>query len=754
MATPTISNNTPGLGDISWAAFNIQYQGVAYSLDAGSTSERWTWWRFATGLLESGPVLPLDLTDDDLVVFANREGIGVRIQATSWIDGDLLVDGSVTTRALSADAITTELLLANEALVQGILRAGDVVARAVATEGLSIGTHSWNEDTGFTIPGVVYFPPTNAAEAMLWAKLIARSLTIENFFKLMGRTNEISTGASLVLANGVTAPTEPPQIEPYWELVTTLATTGAVDLRGLVWESATSTWLTLRLIDAASCKLERYSQEGALLNTVTIPNDGKSGVTRNSTTGRIYVASAPYETTSNGGSKFKLQSVATDFTDSVNEGVLLSPARDATGVDFAFPSNGRAQVFHYSSTFIAIATIIGPGGNYATQPLALLWEYDSAARIAVGRKSHGSINKVGNPGADSAEWAGVNYGKPPGMAGQSANGFTSWSRDHDPDFQSSPVGTYFTDVVPRAHGRSIRGAAMQGASHVALDSTGKIYKYQGQAVTGEVAYSFRDSNAAAPNGEHETPLSPPVALSVPLGAAVTVRPNPPASTGDPDSPDRSTIYARTNTAGSWIQQGEVIPPADSLKMVGISSTGTVHGSRPGFSQDAEDTAEFESAVNDVNGPMIHLRGDGSWRLGDLTGAANGDVLHNGTAIGVASSTVDTSWHTVGAAGEIPFQNGHGTQAEAVQYRKTEDGSILLRGRVSRVNTTLAANNTAMFTLPEGYRPSSQAGGLIVWCQGAKPAECVVETTGVVRVLWSAAGLTAPTWLGVPSFVPN
>jgi hypothetical protein len=108
MAVPTLTNNSPSAGYIAWGAFNIQYQGVSYSVSAGNTNLRWTWWRYSGGspVVEAGADIPTNLTDDDLVLFGNRSGIGVRVQSTQYVDGDLLIDGSVLADAIGANQIT------------------------------------------------------------------------------------------------------------------------------------------------------------------------------------------------------------------------------------------------------------------------------------------------------------------------------------------------------------------------------------------------------------------------------------------------------------------------------------------------------------------------------------------------------------------------------------------------------------------------------------------------------------------------
>lgn len=48
------------------------------------------------------------LVDDDLVLFGNKNGVPFRVQSSSFVDGDLLIDGSVAVSALAADVIVTD----------------------------------------------------------------------------------------------------------------------------------------------------------------------------------------------------------------------------------------------------------------------------------------------------------------------------------------------------------------------------------------------------------------------------------------------------------------------------------------------------------------------------------------------------------------------------------------------------------------------------------------------------------------------
>ena len=135
MAIPAITNNSPSAGNIAWGAFTIQYNGTSFAIPAGSTAQRWVWWRYNTGggtsVIEAGPDIPTNLTDDDLVLFGNKNGIGLRVQSTSYVDGELLVDGSVFADAIASNQITSNKI-STLGLDAGVIKFGEMSGERIA----------------------------------------------------------------------------------------------------------------------------------------------------------------------------------------------------------------------------------------------------------------------------------------------------------------------------------------------------------------------------------------------------------------------------------------------------------------------------------------------------------------------------------------------------------------------------------------------------------------------------------------------
>lgn len=141
MAIPALTNNSPSAGQIAWGAFSIQYQGVSYTVSAGSTASRWVWWVYNGGSpsIQAGADLPSTLTDDDLVLFGNKNGIGLRVQATSVVDGELLVDGSVFADAIAVNQINSQHIV-TAGLDAGVVKFGTMSGDRIATNTLLVST--------------------------------------------------------------------------------------------------------------------------------------------------------------------------------------------------------------------------------------------------------------------------------------------------------------------------------------------------------------------------------------------------------------------------------------------------------------------------------------------------------------------------------------------------------------------------------------------------------------------------------------
>lgn len=90
---------------------------------------------------------------------------------------------------------------------------------------------------------------------------------------------------------------------------------------------------------------------------------------------------------------------------------------------------------------------------------------------------------------------------------------------------------------------------------------------------------------------------------------------------------------------------------------------------------------------------------------------------------------DTEWNLVGATGKPAFLNGwinYGGIYASLGYRKDAWGRVFIRGRI-----TGGFVDTAVFTLPEGYRPSST---IIYTAIASESCNLKIDSDGTVTVV--------------------
>ena len=208
MAVPNMTGAQVGQlpGTINWDAFTIKYYGVEYAVAAGNTTKKWVWWRYNGGgvnsIIEAGDTIPTNLTDDDLVLFGNKNGLPVRTQSTSFVDGDLLVDGTILAKHIGADLAKVKSF-----------QFGEMTGSTALIGELKIGSNiTLNPQDGFRIilansNGKIHFP-TNGSPSVVDSALRTKDIVISGGLSLDGDTNYIN--GKLNLSKGVSTPKNPP----------------------------------------------------------------------------------------------------------------------------------------------------------------------------------------------------------------------------------------------------------------------------------------------------------------------------------------------------------------------------------------------------------------------------------------------------------------------------------------------------------------------------------------------------------------
>ena len=137
----TVTDNSPQVGYIAWSNLHIVYKGIDYTITDGNTNLKFAWWDYSvsTTTLQCQDTLP-DTTDDDLIIFLNKNGIHATVPTTTCIDGSLIITESILADALSANCVTSEKIYAGAVIAEKIATdavvAAKIYAGAVTTDKL------------------------------------------------------------------------------------------------------------------------------------------------------------------------------------------------------------------------------------------------------------------------------------------------------------------------------------------------------------------------------------------------------------------------------------------------------------------------------------------------------------------------------------------------------------------------------------------------------------------------------------------
>ena len=140
----TVQDNTPAAGYIAWSNLHIVFRGVDYAIQDGNTNRRYVYWKpsVSTTVLQTSDTLPA-LTDEDLLVFLNKNGVHVTVPLATVVDGSLIVAGTVLAQALAAGAVTADKIAAGavgaQAIAAGAVLTEKLAAGAVTADKISVG---------------------------------------------------------------------------------------------------------------------------------------------------------------------------------------------------------------------------------------------------------------------------------------------------------------------------------------------------------------------------------------------------------------------------------------------------------------------------------------------------------------------------------------------------------------------------------------------------------------------------------------
>lgn len=182
------------------------------------------------------------------------------------------------------------------------------------------------------------------------------------------------------------------------------------------------------------------------------------------------------------------------------------------------------------------------------------------------------------------------------------------------------------------HGNAMAGSTTTGLNHQYLIKSGRLYTLREPvARTINTAYTWYDGNPTG--GTHETKASPAKSFTVPKAQwpTVTMSPAPEVSITNPDRVDLANqigLYAAVGTGAVKLQRFLPIGVAGLTAMdfnphPAQIATATSPPSTNGFLVSENPPGRIRSTKTDGVGSLIDFKGDGTWRLGGLTGLATG-----------------------------------------------------------------------------------------------------------------------------------
>jgi hypothetical protein len=703
--------------------------GESFGIPAGNTAERFVWWRYngggANSVLEAGPTIPVGaegdarppLTDDDIVLLINKNGVPFRVQSSNFLDGDLLVDGSVAANALAANAVTTQHLLAEDALIDALSVTGEFVAAQVEANGLKIGTGTWN-DQGFDIPDVVHFPVDgNSGDAQVLAKMVARTLTIENYFSLRGQINSIETGARMMLDAGVTDPAAQVTMTPWWSSER-LSSAGDVSGKvGLEVEvvGGVINWYTLRKGTDSYVYIEQWAN-GALVRSKAVYNANMS--TNNAT---------PHDLVIYGNYIYTLQ--YDSFLDRYS--VFRTPK------DLSLPGFTTDKQYEVGTGFSAtksLTLMAGAGRSIDSFDLRVFGSGSGDYRMKYLTFPATTFTGLETIAAgDASNYGGAVRGiKPPGYA-SSASDYVVFPKTADArpyDFVNETLVT--AEKFPRASGRNVEGACKcpySAASFSTIDQYGTIWHYTNARWNNDIAHTWYDSDPAG-TGVHETAFSPRRTMSGYGGAFMDLSVPPPPDNGESDGADSVGWYISTTPGGTLARIQYGTPGARTLRVrPDVTASGVPTASFAGANVTP---GEIRSTASDAYGPINRFGGSGSGRAGPFEWNTAGQLIRDLT---------DGGWvnFTATKGGSTPFPNTSATTVSRARYRRwgplVEVNIVVTSGAAYNPASADHANQSVVTGIPAIACPDQNTP--VSARYGDQPCSVVIQANGNVLLVGSA-----------------
>lgn len=560
--------------------------------------------------------------------------------------------GPVTSGSLDP-SVVSEVIAAR--LVAGFILAGAIQA----------GNITISPESGIVIPlsngGVITFP-ADGSPATIDAYVHARALNVEGDLSINGYGE---VGGDMMFTAGVTTPSQPPAITWGWPSVLPPSTSGT----RIVGPGSTVTSVTTQKQNSAGSELtDTDFRTGTVSNVrqlwmpTNYPEHPKTWAAhRVLTYTKTNYSGGPVAIATQGPPPGTIPPESGPWGYSpVNWLWMLNAAQDTILGYLVVPDPGPEQATTQYMDDMVVVDLIDNGATYGLRYSRYEWQTATNTWLATTSnevlpswsttEDHPDLEVVmfrAPAQSDAAHYLGVyspKVGGPIRVFERSGLGSsTPWLRVTARDM-----------VVPNGMGPvnglaacdlNLNGSLSQ-ARVIGRDANKTIYRFSTMPLTQRTVnarYTWYDGDAG--NGTHESLPSSQVSALVPPGQwpVITAPPAPHVQITDPDrvdKADRHGIYVSTTPNSvrrfgylargiNGIAAGELDPgfdrTANTSSDMGLPATEPLVPTTDGFIGTTTDPANLYSQTADALGPLWKLTGNGTWRLGSLTGLASGAV---------------------------------------------------------------------------------------------------------------------------------
>lgn len=514
--------------------------------------------------------------------------------------------------------------------------------------------------------------PTDAAEDIsLNGNVTAQTLTAIGKVALRATDNEVAASAAVILQQGVTQPATAPTVTQGYGLALWNNSIGASSISGINWYPGSSSMFVCSGSGTDWRIEERSTVDGSLTSTI-LNASGQAGTIRNCVRigTNFYIT---YWVLSGGFTNWYVQKRAVATPTVVTSTWQITNGADTISqVSIGLDGSNLLVGYNFSSgTITKYATLNPDTGAVVTAwasltnpvPVSQLWAIwkgsaDLGASHVITLTSASSVNNLWafatatNTRNQNAEWP------------QYANGSVS------------PMGLWYDgtkwQVPERISTSSLRTVTYDGHTWTTAGST----------LTLKVTTTWYDGDTSGSTTTHETPQGPIATLVLNKRARIYV--TTPAVPSDPspvafDDPDRVRIYVGTGT-GTRTTQWLNATGAVGATSTTITGTLTFAGTNPPATNNfpaSTPGAIASSAEESAGVPAISLKGDGTYRLGDM---------------------VDGSWITYTPAVDGAVAMGAGDRGG--RYKYIADKTVYVEAvLVVGTGANWGAPSAYLFTLP-------------------------------------------------------